>query len=455
MRHSGLSLILLLCLFVLGSLPLLPAHAQELDDGGNGAGEAEESASSSIKEEKTLPLEELQVFAEVFGKIKSEYVDEVGDVELLRNAIHGMLGGLDPHSVLLEPDAFREVRISTEGRFGGLGVEVTIENGLIRVVAPIDGTPAHDADIRSGDVVVRIDGKQVRGINIQEAVDSMRGEPGTRIVLTISRSGVPKPFDVPLVRAVIKVTSVRGSLLDEDFGYARISSFQRGTATSLRSQIEKLQQENDGPLDGLLLDLRNNPGGVLNSAVDVSDLFLESGNVVSTRGRGSVVEENYEAGPGDILDGAPIVVLVNGGSASASEIVAGALQDHERAIIMGTRTFGKGSVQSIIPVNNGGALKLTTARYYTPRLRSIQARGIEPDIEVRQSEVREIDATRTVRESDLMGHLVQEDPDGDAAGQADSAAERDLLAGDYQLQEAFNLLKGLRLVYRKTADDGD
>lgn len=455
MRHSGFSLILLLCLIVWGSLPLLPAHAQEPDAGGDRTEEAEEPTASSVKDEKTLPLEELQVFAEVFGKIKSEYVDEVGDVELLRNAIHGMLGGLDPHSVLLEPDAFREVRISTEGRFGGLGVEVTIENGLIRVVAPIDGTPAHDADIRSGDVVVRIDGRQVRGINLQEAVDSMRGEPGTRIVLTISRSGVPKPFDVPLVRAVIKVLSVRGSLLDEDFGYARISSFQRGTATSLRSQIEQLQQENEGPLDGLLLDLRNNPGGVLSSAVDVSDLFLESGNVVSTRGRGSVVEENYEAGPGDILDGAPIVVLVNGGSASASEIVAGALQDHERAIIMGTRTFGKGSVQSIIPVNNGGALKLTTARYYTPRLRSIQARGIEPDIEVRQSEVREIDASQTVRESDLMGHLVQEDPDGDAAGPAGGAAERDLLAGDYQLQEAFNLLKGLRLVYRKTGDDGD
>ena len=461
MRLSRFPPILLSCLIVWGSMLLLPAHSQDRETETDQADETGESALSSNPEEKTLPLEELQVFAEVFGKIKSEYVDEVSDVELLRNAIQGMLGGLDPHSILLEPEEFREVRISTEGKFGGLGIEVTIEDGLIRVVAPIDGTPAHDADIRSGDIIVQIDGRRVRGINLRDAVENMRGEPGTRIVLTISRDGVPEPFDVPLVRAVIKVASVRGSLLDEGFGYARISSFQSGTATNLRSHIEKLKGVNEGPLDGLLLDLRNNPGGVLNSAVGVSDLFLESGNVVSTRGRGNVVEDTYEARPGDILDGAPIVILVNGGSASASEIVAGALQDHKRAIIMGTRTFGKGSVQTVIPVNNGGALKLTTARYYTPTIRSIQARGIEPDIEVRQSEVRELDAAQDVREADLAGHLRQEDPDtgqgaapgGSPDGSADDAREADLLAEDYQLQEALNLLKGLRVVYRKQNDD--
>ncbi len=463
MRLSRFPLILLPCLVVWGSMSLLPAYSQDQETGKDQVEDTNETPLSSNEDEKTLPLEELRVFAEVFGKIKSEYVDEVSDVELLRNAIQGMLSGLDPHSILLEPEEFREVKISTEGKFGGLGIEVTIEDGLVRVVAPIDGTPAHDADIRSGDVIVRIDGQRVRGINLRDAVESMRGEPGTRIVLTISREGVPEPFDVPLVRAVIKVTSVRGSLLDDSFGYARISSFQSGTATSLRSHIEKLKGLSEGPLDGLLLDLRNNPGGVLNSAVGVSDLFLESGNVASTRGRGNVVEETYEARPGDILDGAPIVILVNSGSASASEIVAGALQDHERAIIMGTRTFGKGSVQTIIPVNNGGALKLTTARYYTPRLRSIQARGIEPDIEVRQSEVREIGAAQAVREADLSGHLRRENPDADQGaapdggegGGADEAGEEDLLAEDYQLREALNLLKGLRLVYRKKNDDGN
>ena len=435
--------------------------AGEADDSdGNPASEEEEEAEepgAASGGGGELPLEELQVFAEVFGKIKSEYVDETSDVDLLRNAIQGMLSGLDPHSTFLEPEAFREVRISTEGKFGGLGIEVTTEGGLIKVVAPIDGTPAYDADIRSGDVIVRIDGQQVQGMDLREAVDGMRGEPGTRIVLTIARDGIPEPFDVPLVRAVIKVASVRGSLLEEGMGYARISSFQSGTANNLRTQIEKLERENNGPLEGLLLDLRNNPGGVLNSAVDVSDLFLDAGVVVTTRGRDNITDSSYESRPGDILDGVPIVVLVNGGSASASEIVAGALQDRDRAIVMGTQTFGKGSVQTVIPMNNGGALKLTTARYYTPGERSIQARGIEPDIEVRQSEVRELGRRRSVREADLAGHLTEEAesndeslPDeADGGTEEDPAMEADPLADDFQLREAFNLLKGMRLVYRQ------
>ncbi|MGB5705518.1 MAG: S41 family peptidase [Arenicellales bacterium] len=406
-------------------------------------------------ENEPLPLDELQVFAEVFGKIKNEYVDEASDVDLLRDAIQGMLNGLDPHSTFLEPEAFKEVRISTEGKFGGLGIEVTTEDGLIKVVAPIDGTPAADADIRSGDIIVMIDGKPVRGMDLRDAVDSMRGEPGTQIVLTISREDTPELIEMPLIRAIIKVASVRGEMLENGFAYARISSFQSGTSNNLRTQIDKLMKQNDGELDGLILDLRNNPGGVLNSAVDVSDHFLEQGNIVATRGRDSTMDTSYRARPGDILDGAPLVVLVNGGSASASEIVAGALQDHERAIIMGTRTFGKGSVQTVIPMNNGGALKLTTARYYTPNDRSIQARGIEPDIEVKQRELSEPGQDgKMVRESDLAGHLSNGD-DADSVEDETEATEGSkkeklelskLIKQDYQLSEALNLLKGMSLV---------
>jgi len=407
--------------------------------------------------EETLPLDELQVFAEVFGKIKSEYVDEAKDVDLLRDAIRGMLSGLDPHSTFLEPEAFKEIRISTEGKFGGLGIEVTTDGGLIKVVAPIDGTPAADADIEPGDVIVMIDGKPVRGMDLRDAVESMRGEPGTRIVLSIAREGRSETIDVPLVRAVIKVASVRGEMLESHFGYARISSFQSGTSNNLRSQIEKLAMQNEGELDGLVLDLRNNPGGVLNSAVEVSDLFLEDGNIVATKGRDQAADSSFEARPGDILRGAPLVVLVNGGSASASEIVAGALQDHQRAIIMGTRTFGKGSVQTVIPMNNGGALKLTTARYYTPLDRSIQARGIEPDIVVKQTKFAQANANRrsSVRESDLAGHLKEESETEETSDKVEPEQEKPAESGsnlaieDYQVGEALNLLKGMRLV-RKT-----
>jgi carboxyl-terminal processing protease len=372
-----------------------------------------------------------------------------------------MLSGLDPHSTFLEPEAFKEIRISTEGKFGGLGIEVTTDGGLIKVVAPIDGTPAADADIAPGDVIVMIDGKPVRGMDLRDAVDSMRGEPGTRIVLSIAREGRSETIEVPLVRAVIKVASVRGEILEPHFGYARISSFQSGTSNNLRSQIEKLTTQNEGELDGLVLDLRNNPGGVLNSAVEVSDLFLEGGNIVATRGRDEAADSSFEARPGDILRGAPLVVLVNGGSASASEIVAGALQDHQRAIIMGTRTFGKGSVQTVIPMNNGGALKLTTARYYTPLDRSIQARGIEPDIVVKQTEFAKASATRrsSVRESDLAGHLKEEGDNEESSdvvepNQEEAAAtESNLAIEDYQIGEALNLLKGMRLVRKTMAKD--
>ncbi len=429
----------------LGTLPLLTVEAQQQETEDRAIDET--SVSVPVPEvPQPLPLEELQVFAEVFGKIKSEYIEEIGDGDLLRNAIQGMLRGLDPHSSFLDPEVIQEVRIATDGRFGGIGVEVTTENNQIKVVAPIDGTPAYEADIRSGDIIVRIDGEHVHGASMENVVDKMRGDPGTSIVLTVSRAGVQEPFDVSLIRSVIKVLSVRVASLEKGIGYARISSFQSGTATTLRNQIEGLQQEAEGRLDGLVLDLRNNPGGVLSSAVDVSDLFLEAGNVVTTRGRGGVVQSVYEANAGDILAGAPIVVLVNNGSASASEIVAGALQDNERAIIMGTRTFGKGSVQTLIPVHNGGALKLTTSLYYTPLERSIQAQGIKPDLEVRPSELREIRDSLDLREDSLPGHLPQGASEAVSSPDPEGESEMNLLAEDYQLREAFNLLKGLRLV---------
>ncbi len=456
--HSPLRAFLLLT--VLSGLCFSPVYAQDTD-----AEEDAESSSEEAVDVEPLPLEELQVLAEVFGTIKSGYVDEVTDVKLLRNAIKGMLTGLDPHSAFLEPEAFKEVRISTEGKFGGLGIEVTTEGGRIRIVSPIDGSPAADADLRTGDIVTRIDGKLV-GDDLAKAVDSMRGEPGTRIVLTISRKGESEPLEVPLVRAVIKVASVRGEILEPGYGYARISSFQSSTANNLRGQIEKLVRENEAELQGLVLDLRNNPGGVLNGAVQVSDLFLEDGVIVSTRGRGNKEVSNESAKPGDVLKKSPLVVLVNGGSASASEIVAGALQDHKRAIIMGTKTFGKGSVQTVIPMNNGSALKLTTSRYYTPLDRSIQARGISPDIVVSQTQVAEGQSNRGVRETDLQGHLpngqpsIEENSDSetapvvieekDVAASDESASE--LLMADFQVREALNLLKGMSLVKSNLAN---
>ena len=398
-----------------------------------------------------LPLEDLQMFSEVFGKIKSEYVDQVDDATLLRNAIRGMLSGLDPHSAFLEPEDFEEIKISTDGKFGGLGIEVTSEDGLIKVVTPIDGTPAWHAGVKAGDLILKLDDEAVRGMSLKEAVDRMRGDPGSEIILTIAREGEAGPIEIKVVRAIIRVTSVKGDLLEPGFGYIRLSSFQSSTAQSLRNQVKFLIEENGKPLEGLVLDLRNNPGGVLSGAVEVSDMFLSEGDIVSTRGRTSSSEQSFTAKPDDITDDAPMVVLVNGGSASASEIVAGALQDHHRAIIMGTKTFGKGSVQTVIPMNNGGALKLTTARYYTPSDRSIQARGIVPDIIAREAEFSEAGSdNRQISESDLSGHLENDEGDEDAPVQ--TLAE--LVERDYQLREALNLLKGMSLVrLREQADE--
>ena len=402
---------------------------------------------------EALPLEDLRIFSEVFGKIKSEYVDQVDDSTLLRGAIHGMLRELDPHSSFLEPEELKEIRITTDGKFGGLGIEVTVEDGLIKVISPMDNTPAFHAGIQPGDLILMLDGVPVRGMSLKEAVDKMRGPPGSEIKLTISREGEPDSVEVTLVRAIIKAASVKAQLLQTDFGYARLSSFQSGSAQSLRSKIAELKNDNGGPLEGFVLDLRNNSGGVLIGAVEVSDMFLSGGEIVSTRGRTQLSAQSFTALPDDVIDDAPMVVLVNGGSASASEIVAGALQDHRRAIIMGTKTFGKGSVQTIIPMENHGALKITTARYYTPSNRSIQAIGIVPDIVTEQTEFSKVESSRSsVRESDLVDHLGSET--GNDEPDAPLSSTPGLFDNDNQLKEAFNLLKGMALIKQRTKATG-
>ncbi len=397
-----------------------------------------------------LPLKELRTFTDVFANIKANYVEPVEDKELLENAIRGMLSGLDPHSAYLDEEAFEELQVGTTGEFGGLGIEVGMEDGFVKVIAPIDDTPAQRAGIAAGDLIIRLDDTPVKGLTLREAVDIMRGEPGTDITLTIVREGLDAPFKVTITRAIIKVTSVKHRLLAPGFGYVRITQFQSNTADNLMAAIKTLKKENGGRLDGLVLDLRNNPGGVLSAAVDVADTFLEQGLIVYTEGRAPDSEVRFKATPGDALDGAPIVVLINVGSASASEIVAGALQDHRRAIIMGRRSFGKGSVQTVLPMKDGTALKLTTARYYTPSGRSIQAEGIEPDIQLAKVEVSVVENEdfEPVTEADLKRHL-ENGTEGDkaAAGEEDEAAAiGKLLKEDYQLFEALNLLKGLYIL---------
>ena len=390
-----------------------------------------------------LPIEDLKIFAEIFGKIKSDYVEDIDDSQLLNDAIKGMLDGLDPHTVYLDPESFREMNIDTHGEFGGLGLEVTMENGVIRIVAPIDDTPAHKAGLKSGDLIISMDGVQVKGLSLGESVSLMRGKPGSEIVLTIVRKDRPEPFEVTLKRAIIQLESVRAELLETGFGYVRVIQFQTGTATSLRQQLARLAREAGTALKGLVLDLRDNPGGVLDGAIQVSDTFLRDGLIVSTRGRAEDSEVTFSASPKDYLNDAPLVVLVNGGSASASEIVAGALQDHGRALILGTTTFGKGSVQTILPMLNGAALKLTTARYYTPNDRSIQATGITPDVvsqPAESSQTPDGDVSR-LRESDLAGHLENE-LQNDNNATVDTKTDP-LLVSDPQVREALNILKGM------------
>ncbi len=399
----------------------------------------------------TLPVEELRTFSDVFGRIKNDYVVDVDDSELIENAIRGMLSGLDPHSAYLDAEQFSELQVGTTGQFGGLGIEVGMEDGFVKVIAPIDDTPAQRAGIQAGDLVIRLDDTPVKGMTLSEAVKIMRGEPGTDIILTIVREGLDQPIKITITRDIISVRSVRSRMLEPGYAYLRISQFQSKTADNLVDAINKLKKEHEGSLSGLVLDLRNNPGGVLNGAVAVSDAFLTKGMIVYTEGRIADSKLRFNATPDDILDGAPMVVLVNQGSASASEIVAGALQDHGRAIIMGIQTFGKGSVQTILPLSSDSALKLTTARYYTPSGRSIQAEGIKPDIELQQVKMAAVDREiEPLKEADLSNHLGN--GKGKTKGKGEKPSDEDktdtgkLLKDDYMLYEALNLLKGLAIL---------
>ncbi|AMR64831.1 MULTISPECIES: S41 family peptidase [Pseudomonadaceae] len=417
---------------MLGSPTLLAAEAVEVP------------AVEAVNGKAPLPLEELRTFAEVMDRIKAAYVEPVDDKTLLENAIKGMLGNLDPHSAYLEPEAFAELQESTSGEFGGLGIEVGTEDGFIKVVSPIDDTPASKAGIQPGDLIVKIDGQPTKGLSLMEAVDKMRGKAGSKINLTLVREG-GKPFDVELTRAVIKVKSVRSQLLEDGYGLIRISQFQVNTGEEVGKALAKLRKDNGKKLRGLVLDLRNNPGGVLQAAVEVADHFLKKGLIVYTEGRIANSELRFNADPADASEGVPLVVLINGGSASASEIVAGALQDHKRGVLMGTDSFGKGSVQTVLPLNNDRALKLTTALYFTPNGRSIQAQGIVPDIEVARAKLTREDGGELIKEADLAGHLGNGNGGADKpSGSKQQKAPRPQ-DDDYQLSQALNLLKGLNV----------
>ena len=394
-----------------------------------------------------LPLEELRAFTEVFANIKNNYVEDATDKELLENAIRGMLSGLDPHSSYLDSDAYKELQVGTSGEFGGLGIEVSMEDGFVKVVSPIDDTPAAAAGVNAGDLIIRLDDTPVKGLTLREAVDLMRGKPGSSILLTIVRDGIDKPLKITITRDIIQVKSIKHDNLDPGFGYIRITQFQSHTGSDLKDAINDLKQDNGGTLNGLILDLRNNPGGVLNAAVEVSDAFLDQGMIVYTEGRIDDSALKFKATPNDSLNGAPLIVLINSGSASASEIVAGALQDHKRAVIMGSKSFGKGSVQTILPMNNGAALKLTTARYFTPAGRSIQAEGIVPDIPLDRINLTAANEPEfsPVTEADLAGHLESGQKNKkDDATHKQKAQHR--VEQDYQLYEALNLLKGLHIL---------
>jgi len=405
---------------------------------------------------QTLPLSQLKKFSEVYARIKNDYVETVDDKQLITDAISGMLKGLDPHSDYLDEESFKELREGTSGEFGGLGIEVGRENGFVKVIAPIDDTPAKKAGVKSGDLIIRLDDKSIKGMSLSEAVKLMRGKPGEPVELLITRDGEPKPLKIKIVRAVIKIKSVKQRILEKDYGYLRISNFQSKTTVNTRKAIETLIKENKSDIKGLVLDLRDNPGGVLSGAVGVSDTFLTSGNIVYTEGRVTDAVMTYDATPDDLLEGAPLVVLVNQGSASASEIVAGALQDHKRALILGTKTFGKGSVQTVLPLDEKTGLKITTARYFTPSGRSIQAKGIEPDIIVEALEFKSstsaADQVSALSESDLSGHLSnpngeKKKPNDDSVAEEVAKTEKKSLAEeDYQLYEALNILKSMNLV---------
>lgn len=422
--------------------------------------------------------EQLNLFGDIFERVRNDHVVEAKDNELIEAAINGMLASLDPHSSYMNAEAYREMQVQTRGEFGGLGIEVTMENGVVKVVTPIDDTPAAKAGLKPGDFITQLDGKQVMGMDLRAAVDLMRGPVNTEIKLTIVRQGMADPFDVVLKRAVISVKSVKARR-EKDIAYIRITAFNEHTNEGLVENLNRLKKEIGPNFQGVVLDLRNNPGGLLDQAVAVSDAFLERGEIVSTRGRHPDDVQRYSAEKGDLTGGKPIIVIINGGSASASEIVAGALQDHRRGIILGTTSFGKGSVQTIIPIGGKGALRMTTARYYTPSGRSIQAMGIDPDIKVEQAKLEVIEPQRLRSEADLKSHLDNgtvkpktdktdkpeskdapkegkapvTPPPGEAKPGAEAAPEGagEASAEDYQLSYALDLLRGMSLIAQREA----
>ncbi len=402
------------------------------------------SSDATVATSSALPLDELRLFAQVLQQIRDSYVEPISDHDLIEGAIHGLLYRLDPHSTYLEPKDFSDLQVSTSGEFGGVGIEVGVVDNFIKVVAPIDDTPASRAGLKPGDIVFKVDDRSIKDVSVSEVIGKMRGKAGTPVTLTLMREGVDKPFDVTLIREKIKMTSVRSRDLAPGFAWLRITQFQIQTGLDAEKKLKALMAAKE-PLQGLIVDLRNNPGGVLNGAQQVADLFLDGGNIVYTQGRDPQAQQRLDATPGDLLHGLPLVVLVNAGTASAAEIVAGALQDHHRAVIVGMPTFGKGSVQTVVPLLQDRGLKLTTARYFTPAGRSIQAQGIVPDVRVEDARLTQRDNDPLFREADLPGHLAG--ANGALERKAkDGEKEMSALADDdYQLYEALNILRGIAL----------
>ncbi len=423
-------------------------HAQQVDEETQrlleGIQHGEQVEIQLPDPEEQLPLNDLRKFAEVFGRIKDAYVEEVDDRQLLESAIKGMLSDLDPHSTYLAPKDYEQLEESTSGEFGGLGIEVGMEDGFVKVISPIDDTPAQKAGVQAGDLIIKLGDQPVKGMSLEEAVKLMRGKPGTVLTLTIMREGESAPIEIDVERAIIKVTSIKSRIIENGYGYVRITQFQADTGSQFTKALEALEKEHGSDLDGLIIDLRNNPGGILQAAVEAADALLDEGLIVYTEGRIQSSRLRFNAKPGDVMPNTTIVVLINGGSASASEILAGALQDHKRAVVMGTQSFGKGSVQTVIPLDETHAIKMTTARYYTPDGRSIQAKGIKPDIEVKPAQLTELDSQPFFTEADLSGHLEGQDEGKEPVeeeNQGTTPANK-----DFQLRSALNLLKGLSIL---------
>ncbi len=413
------------------------------------AQEAQNMPEQSPTADLPLPLDEVRIFAEVLNRIRSSYVEPIDDKTLLENAVKGMLAGIDPHSSYLANDDYDSLQENTTGEFGGLGVEVGFNNGFVTIITPVDGSPAKAAGVEAGDIILKINNTPTTDISFEESTNMMRGAPGTDIVLTVLREGVDEAFDITITREIITARSVRSRYLEPGFGYIRIAQFVTGTGPEVSTALENFHLS-DTDLKGVILDLRNNPGGVLQAAIDVVDAFISEGLIVYTEGREESSFTSYDATPSNPSRGVPVIVLINNGSASASEVVAGALQDHNRAVIMGTQSFGKGSVQTVLPLANDRAIKLTTALYYTPKGRSIQALGITPNIIVRQGRLTSIPESLTnYREQDLEGHLENTDVLGAIPEVIDLTGE-EIIVGDYQLNEALNILKGLALIQAQT-----